>query len=999
MMQKTFLPKIERLFFLIVFVSFFSVSCESEKQNVTSIPEGNRTKYNFNPEWKFIQENPENAQEVAFDDASWSTVSAPHTFNDVDTFDDLSIGGHKGEKNQWRGTVWYRKHFKLPIVDSGKKVYIEFESVRQIADVYVNGHFLGQNQTGFIPFGFDLTPYLKFGSEENIIAVKVNNDRNSDNFRDNDPLVWNHEHWHPTHGGIYRNVFLHTMDPVHITLPLYDNLKTVGMYVFAENISEKSADITITAEVQNENKTSKKITFEANIVDNDGVIVNTSKDVKILNAEEKFTFSTTAIVSNPNLWYTRHPYMYKVVSVLKEGSTVLDTYESPLGIRSFDFNKDTGFHNNGEHAKLHGWGQKPTNAWAGLGAALPDWLRDYTYMLMDEAGGNFIRWGHCAGSPAEIAMGDKYGFVTLMPGVSGESQDEGETWGIRMAAFRDMIVYYRNHPSIFIWEGGNWAETAEHYEEILDIIKTYDPNGKRLMGNRRSDTKTESEDYVTIEVGTEGWEREFPGLPIIESEYCRDEAPRRIWDTYSPDDNFYNNPNLYKNVYKYGSETFAVKQASHWWNKMGKKSFHSGGANWVFTDGTHGGRCPTEVTRASGEVDAVRLPKEAFYALKAMWRPEPQVHVVGHWNYAEGTKKDMYVISNCAAVKLYVNGELLGTDSTPDDGYVYKFSDIEWQAGDIKVEGYIDDKLCVSQTKSTVGEPVAIKLTSITGLEGWRADGSDVALVDVEVVDENGNRCPLDKGRVDFTFSGPGIWRGGYNSGKANSTNNLFLDTEVGINRVAVRSLLEAGTVTITASRDGLKSASIDITSLPININNGLTKELPQMYFEVPGEAEPLPAHIPEMPVYEAESQNKSKLFTKFSYTGDAKSMLRTTMDWGKKAYTDLDMNYTVIPNYLRGAEYIRTPDSDKGYWARDLLQFIAGVDMDIYVLHDDRVARPEFLVEDFKDTGDDLKIADVTMSIFKRTVKAGESIVMAGNSDGDIPKESRMYTVMGKIH
>lgn len=992
------LRKIKRIFFLLVFIGLTFTSCGkkvNETNHIITDSKGNREKYNFNLDWKFIKDNPENAQEINFDDTSWNTVSAPHTFNDVDTFDDLSIGGHHGEKNQWRGTVWYRKHFKIPSEDSSKKVYIEFESVRQIADVYINGIHLGTNVMGFLPFGYDLTPYLKFG-EDNVIAVKVNNDRKSDDFRDNDPLVWNHEHWHPTHGGIYRNVFIHIMDPLHITLPLYDNLETVGTYVYAENISKESADVTVTAEVFNEYDEAKNVIFDALIVDRDGVIVSTSSVEKTLNSGDKFTFSTTANIVNPKLWYTRYPYMYKVVSVLKEGSKVLDTYETPLGIRSFDFNKDTGFHNNGEYVKLHGWGQKPTNTWAGLGAALPDWLRDYTYQMMDEAGGNFIRWGHSAGSPSEISMGDKYGFVTLMPAVAGESQDEGETWKLRMQGFRDMLVYYRNHPSIFIWEGGNWAETPEHYQEILDLIEKYDPKGKRLMGNRRSDLKTESEEYVTIEVGTEGWQREFASLPIVESEYMRDEAPRRVWDKYSPDDNFFNNPNLYKNTYQIGSEEFAVRQAEHWWNKMGKKTYHVGGANWIFSDGTHGGRNPTEVARTSGEVDAVRLPKEAYFAVKSMWRPEPQIHVIGHWNYAEGTTKDMFVISNCAEVKLYINDKLISTDDTPDDGYVYKFSDVTWKPGEIKVEGYVDNKLLVSQTKNTAGEPVAIKLTSTTGPKGWRADGSDIVLIDFEVVDKDGNRCPLDKGRVDFKISGPGIWRGGYNSGKEKSTNNLYLDTECGINRVAIRSLLKSGTVTVTATREGIKSDSIEIVSLPVDIKDGLTTEMPQVY-DVSLEKEPLPMHTPDMPAYHPGEDNRSDLFSKFSYTGDGKAMLRTTMDWGKKAYTDLEFNYTVIPGYLRGGEYIRTPDSDKRYWARDQLQFIAGSDMDIYVGHDDRVPRPEFLVKDYKDTGDDINLGGVVMSLFKRTAKAGESIIMAGNTDGQAPKECRMYFVIGK--
>ncbi|MGY6648004.1 glycoside hydrolase family 2 protein [Wenyingzhuangia sp. IMCC45574] len=980
---------LQNKFLVLLFIAFTINGAVAQ-----TVKSSNRTKFNFNLDWKFTKSNPKNAEAFNYNDASWSVVSCPHTFNDVDTFDDFSLGHHNGEENQWRGTVWYRKHFKLPTVAKNKKVFIEFESVRQIADVYINGVHLGQNQTGFIPFGFDLTPYLKFG-EENIIAVKVNNDR-GDNFRNNFPLVWNHEHWHPIHGGIYRNVFLHTMDPLHITLPLYDNLKTTGTYVYAKNINANKADVFVETEVVNNYATKKKFTLVTEIVDKDGNVVATKKIKQCVKSGEKNIIKATASITNPILWNTRYPYTYKVITSIEQEGTIVDSYESPLGIRNFEFNKDSGFWINGENVKLHGWGQKPTNSWAGLGAALPDWLRDFTYNLMDEAGGNFIRWGHCASSPAEVAMGDKYGFVTLMPGVSGESEDEGETWDIRINAFRDLIVYYRNHPSIFIWEGGNWAESKAHYEQILTIINTFDPEGKRLMGNRRADVKNDSEGYVSIEIGTEGWEREYPNIPIIESEYMRDEAPRRIWDKQSPDDHFWSHPNIKKNTYRISSEEFAVRQADHWWNKMGKKAYHSGGANWIFTDGPHGGRCQTEVTRASGEVDAVRLPKEGFYALKSMWRPEPQVHIVGHWNYKDSTKKDMYVISNCQSVKLFVNDELIGVNKKAVNGYVFKFKNVQWKEGEIRAEGYINSDLKTQQTKETTGAPVALKLKAITGQKGWLADGSDVVLLDVEAVDAKGRRCPLAQNKVQFKVSGPAIWRGGYNSGMANSTNNLYLNIEAGINRVAIRSTLQAGLVKVTATTDGLTSANIEINSQEVSLVDGLSTELPQIY-QTSLKEEPLPQYSPKIPVYVPGITNKSNLFKKFSYTGDHKAVLRTNIHWGKKAYTDLEYNYTVLPRYLNGCEYVRTPNADKRYWARDQLQFIAGKKMHIYVLHDDRVTRPNFLLKDYKDTGDDVVVQKVKMSVFHRVAKEGESIIMAGNSDGDLPENCRMYTVMVK--
>ncbi|MDG1468824.1 MAG: DUF4982 domain-containing protein [Glaciecola sp.] len=954
-----------------------------------------RTKYNFNSDWLFIKDNPSGAHQTDFDDSSWSNISTPHTFNDIDTFDEYSVGKHKGEIGQWRGTVWYRKHFTLPNEQQGKKIFIEFESVRQIADVYLNGVHLGKNQTGFIPFGYDLTPHLSKDGSANILAVKVNNER-GDNFRDNFPLVWNHEHWHPTHGGIYRNVFLHAMNPVHITLPLYDNLKTVGTYVYAENVSEKRADITVQAQVKNSQEQSQNVELISELINNNGDVVASFDGQAVIAPNEMANIEMGGTLTNPILWSTRYPYLYTVQTYVKINDNIVDSYATPLGVRYFEFNKDTGFWLNGEQVKLTGWGQKPTGAWAGLGAAMPDWMREFTFRQMDEAGGNFIRWGHSAGAPAEIAMGDKYGFVTLMPGVSGESEDSGETWDIRFAAFKDTIVYYRNHPSIFIWEGGNWAESHENYQDILAAIDTFDPKGKRLMGNRRADVKLASKDYISIEVGTEGWEREYAHLPLIESEYNRDEGPRRVWDSQSPDNRFFTSPRYKKNVYKFASEKFAVRQVEHWWQKMGKKPYHSGGANWIFSDGPHGGRNPTENTRASGEVDAVRLPKEAFYATKAMWRPEPQAHIIGHWNYPQDTVKDMFVIANGQAVKLYVNDVLIGTNDTPENGYTFKFPAVKFEKGTIKAETYIDGKLRAIQSKETVNKPVALKLSTITGPDGWLANGSDYLLIDFEAVDEQGRRYPLDQSMVTFKVDGPAVWRGGYNSGKEKSTNNFFLETESGINRVAIRSTREAGVVTITASREGFQDVSVQVNSQALDIKNGLSKHLPQTYPQNLISADPLPAYLPPQPPLPVNTEQRSALFTQFSYTGLEKAVLRTNAYWGKKPYIDQEINYLRIPRYLVGAEYIRVPNADKAYWARDQLQFVAGKDMIVWVGHDDTVPRPAFLA-DYKDTGDNFLLGKNTMSLFERRVKAGTSIIMAGNSEDDVPENARMYVVLGK--
>jgi beta-galactosidase len=198
------------------------------------------------------------------------------------------------------------------------------------------------------------------------------------------------------------------------------------------------------------------------------------------------------------------------------------------------------------------------------------------------------------------------------------------------------------------------------------------------------------------------------------------------------------------------------------------------------------------------------------------------------------TVKTVYVIANTESVELFVNGKSLGVNSKPDTGWVFAFPNIEFAPGSIKAVGKNAGKIVAQQEIVTAGTPVAIKLTPILGPKGLQADGEDIALIDFEVVDAKGQRFPTDDARVDFTCTGPGIWRGGYNSGKLNSTNNLYLNTECGINRVAVRSTLVRTTdpapvaITVTAKRDGLKPASVQIMPVRVAVSDGVATFMPQ---------------------------------------------------------------------------------------------------------------------------------------------------------------------------
>jgi beta-galactosidase len=201
----------------------------------------------------------------------------------------------------------------------------------------------------------------------------------------------------------------------------------------------------------------------------------------------------------------------------------------------------------------------------------------------------------------------------------------------------------------------------------------------------------------------------------------------------------------------------------------------------------------------------------------------PDIHIIGHWTYPTNTVKTMYVAANnCQSVELFVNGKSHGVNSAPERGYIFAFPQIAFEPGVIKAVAMADGKALAQDEIQTAGEPKAIKLTPHKGPNGFQADGSDVVFFDVEVVDAQGRRCPTDEARVDFKLDGPAIWRGGYNSGIPHSVNNCYLLTEDGINRVSIRSTLKPGAITLTATREGLAPATVEVQSNPVAIQAGL---------------------------------------------------------------------------------------------------------------------------------------------------------------------------------
>jgi hypothetical protein len=486
--------------------------------------------------------------------------------------------------------------------------------------------------------------------------------------------------------------------------------------------------------------------------------------------------------------------------------------------------------------------------WVSLGVA-PNWMAEYDFSLMKQSNGNFLRPMHCGPRKRDVEAADKFGTIYACPAGDGESDATGRQWDQRVEVMRDLTIFYRNNPSIVFFEGGNQKILPEHMQQMLDTRKTWDPYGGRFSGTRSTDVSLAGiEEYGSTMDG--------PGtsatIPIWDAEYARGECPRRVWDKFSPPSYGYKNiVDTVANVivefptddFKYNScEDLAlnnVKKYNDRWSKRGGQGLGSimvGGAKIIFADGvSHGRMTNAEVCRVSGVMDAARLPKESYYAMKAAQSDTTDIELLGHWTYPAKTVKPVYVVSNMENVSLatYDQAGKLIKDygmGVKANQFEFTFANVAWMPGKIVATGYFGGIATKTRTIVSAGAATRLKLTPLLGPTGFIADGNDVAMFDVEVVDANGIRVPTQDGKVSFTYSGQGTYLGGYNSGIQYSVYQDTLHTECGINRVFVRATRTAGSFTLNATAVGLTSASSTVTSQTFNVVDGLTLQRPQGY-------------------------------------------------------------------------------------------------------------------------------------------------------------------------
>ena len=794
----------------------FSVCCAAAVE---------RQKLSFNADWRLAVGDFAEAVNPAFDDTRWQQVTLPYAFNGDEAF--------RRDIVDLTDTVcWYRKEFRVESLGfKDKKFFIEFEGVRQGADVWLNGKKVGFNDNGVMAFGFDLTPYMKEG--ENVLAVRCDN---SWTYRDrtlNSRYQWNDKNFNANYGGIPKNVWLHITGKLYQTLPLYSNLGTTGTYVYATNfdIAQHKAVIHVESEVRNEDSCERSFFLTVVLKDADG------NKVTGFNGSERITLQPgeTVIakaeqeVQGLHFWSWGYGYLYTVETYLRNNldDAGQDRVITRTGFRKPRFG-DGKIWLNDRVMMVHGYAQRTSNEWPGVGISVPAWLSDYSNALMVESGANMVRWMHVTPWKQDIESCDRVGLPQAMPAGDAEKDVEGARWNQRTELMRDAIIYNRNNPSILFYECGNESISREHMLEMKAIRDEYDPHGGHAIGSR------EMLDIDEAEYGGEMlYINKSKKHPMWAMEYCRDEGLRKYWDEWSYPYHKEGEGPLYRGqpapAYNHNMDQFAVEMVRRWYDYWRERPgtgtrVSSGGVKIVFSD-TNTHHRGEKNYRTSGVVDAMRIPKDAFYVHQVMWNgwvePEsPRTYIIGHWTYASqadsslftlhsSLKKPVYVVSTADEVELFLNGHSLGKGKQ-SYRYLFTFDDVPFEPGTLEAVASDGSRYKLE----TVGEPCQLKLTAIKNPEGTKADGADMVLFQVEVVDKQGHRCPLDNRMIHFELSGEAAWIGGI------ATGSMSLPVECGVNRVLVRTTTKAGKICLKASADGVKPASVTVKSEKLKVKS-----------------------------------------------------------------------------------------------------------------------------------------------------------------------------------
>ena len=746
-----------------------------------------------------------------YDDSSWQTVNVPHDYIVEGEFEPKAENQHANLPVE---PAWYRKTLAIPASDKGRRLWLEFDGVYRDSQMWLNGHFLGRHASGFTSFHYDISEAARPGTN-NLLVVRV------------DPTDF--EGWWYEGGGIYRPVHLVSMAPTHVA-PW--GVHIVSNVTDPRDGAQADARLEVTTTVANDEAATMYGILLTEVLDPNGAPITAERTTHQMAANSTFEFRQSLAVLKANLWSCEHPYLYRVRTSLfvsaqtsagwagkpnREGQKLVDQVTTDFGVRTLRFDADRGFFLNGKPLKIKGVCNHQD--FAGVGMALPDRIHEFRVQKIKEMGANAWRCAHHMMAPELMDACDRLGVLVMAE--NRHLDDSPEILG----QLESLVRRDRNHPSVVLWSISN--EEKEQGSELgerqgramVELIRKLD--GTRptttAMNNGIGQGLTKVIDVQGFNYHPDTYDklhRQLPKMPFIATEIAAAVGTRGIYArepfTVTNDTARYlGNPTLCQvAAYDVNAADWA-NTAEVAWKAVAERPWMAGGFAWSGFD-YRGEPNPfgwPAVSSQFGIMDPCGFPKDAFYYYQSWWSARPVLHLFPHWNWPghEGEEIPVWVYSNCDTVELFLNGVSLGAHAMKPNSH------LEW-----KVK-YAPGKLVAKGTRNgmtleaiveTTGEPSAIILEP--DRKALTADGTDISMVTVKIVDAQGRPVPVATNLVSFTITGPGKLIGVGNGNPSSHEPDKASERRAfnGLCLAIIQSSRTPGAVGIQADSPGLRTAA-----------------------------------------------------------------------------------------------------------------------------------------------------------------------------------------------
>ena len=700
------------------------------------------------------------AADPRFDDRAWRKVNLPHDWAVEQPFSPKGSFSHGfkaiGRNFPEASIGWYRKTFFIPASDSGRHFSIAFDGVFRNSIVWLNGHYLGNEQSGYSSFEYNISEYLNYGGT-NVVAVRVD--------------ATMEEGWFYEGAGIYRHVWLNKTNQLHVARN--------GTFV-ATKLSGNQAIISTHTTVNNDaDSSASNFNIKQLVLDADGNTIASAEQkdltLKVLESKE---FSSDISITNPKLWSVDTPYLHKLVTIITQKGIIVDQYSTTFGIRTIHFDANQGFFLNGRHLEITGADNHQDHA--GVGVAMPDALQDFRIKAQKAFGCNAIRCSHNPPTPEFLDACDRLGMLVI---------DENRLMGVtdyHLNELKQLILRDRNHPCVIAWSIGNeeWAmentatgakvaTTMQAYAKTIDSTRYITAAFSGGVGSGISNvTDLLGYNYV-VNKNTDAQHKKLPNQLSWGTEEGATTATR---GTYV--DNL-NKHQLAAYDRPRNNESLSIEQG---WKYYAGRPYLAGMFIWTGFD-YRGEPTPfgwPSVYSYHGMLDACGFPKDDVWYLISWWTDKDVVHILPHWNWPgkEGQYIPVWVYSNSDEVELFLNTKSLGKKPMPRNGHL-EWS-VPYQPGKLEAIGYKTGKKVADDIVQTTGDPASLLATADRTI--IKANKADIAVIRIRVNDKNGLPVPTADNEIRFSIQGPGKIIGVGNGNQTSLEPEQYIEQVIPVN-------------------------------------------------------------------------------------------------------------------------------------------------------------------------------------------------------------------------